>query len=218
MVSQDDSLVTIIGSAFFQPIADLIFALKSLPEGQNEVQVSSAQNGYSCSICVLAVITLESYVMRSRYVNKEARTIDRKTCVEFIKSLYPDFDRIEELREIFVLRDIIAHNHLWNINFAWDEEVGMKFLGALKDPSSGDTKYNNCVNMDTLKTKKLELNVNPIKIGKPEVATVIKEVWNALIFLENKNRNQCYVSHLPIKKGKEFFEVSELFGNIGTYI
>jgi hypothetical protein len=65
-ITANDSGVTIIGAAFFQPIADLIFLLKVLPEGVNEIQVGSRQNGYSCSICVLAVIALESYVMRTR--------------------------------------------------------------------------------------------------------------------------------------------------------
>jgi hypothetical protein len=195
-----------------------MLALQGLRRGESEVQTGSPENGYSCSICVLGVIALESFIMRARYVNKADHPIDRKSCVEFLKSLYPDFDRVEELREIFVLRDIIAHNHLWKIDFAWDEEWGMKFLVASKDPASGDQKYKSCVNMDTLKTTKLRLNVNPIKIGKPEVVRVIEEVWNTLTFLENKDRSQCNVSDRPVRKGNEFLLAKELFGNIRSHV
>ena len=189
-MSKTDSLVTIIGNAFFQPIADLIFSLKLLPNSEaNSVKVGDRQNGYSCSICLLSVIVIESFIMRSRYINKGKQLIDRRSCVDYLKSMYPAFDRVEEVREIFVLRDVIAHNHLWDIDFAWDEEVGMKLINAVKDTESGDSKHKNCVNKTTLKTEKLGLNVNPILIGKSEVVKTIEEMWKTLDYLEKKNKN-----------------------------
>ena len=35
--------------------------------------------------------------------------------LDFLRELYPQFPNIDEVTEAFVLRDIMAHNHLWEI-------------------------------------------------------------------------------------------------------
>jgi len=218
METSQDSLVTIFGGALFDPIADLIFKLKEFPEPPgNEVQTPSIINGYACAICLLTVAALESYVMRVRHINKNIYPIDRSTCSDFLSSLYPDFTQKDVLTEIFILRDIITHNHLWNIDFTWDEEIGMRLDSATLDPNSGDKKYKDFVDKNSLKTKNLKLSVIPIKIGKNEVITVLSEVGKVLSFLENKNPT-CAISHCRTKKGDDLVSISDLFSDAKKYI
>jgi hypothetical protein len=198
--SPEYQLVTIIGSDYFEPIADLLDKLLSLStQDPNEVKASNREVGYSASVIVLLVLLLESYAMRVRYINRTTIPIKKTPVHQYLKSLYSDFDMTHEVKEVFIVRDVIAHNHLWEIEFTWEDESEMKLLKAEKEASSGDDKYRDHVDVSSRKTTTLGLNVVPVKIGKRDVYEVFQTVWKTLLFLENKDRNQCYVSHLYVK-------------------
>ena len=210
MIESPDQLVTIIGSSYFQPITDLLARLMSQPKSaSSEVQTSSHENGYCASLVLLLVAMLESYVMRVRYINRDRLPIKRISVVEYLRQLYSDYQRENELIEIFVVRDVIAHNHLWEIDFAWSEDSVMTFLQAEKESTAGDKKYKKVVN-EQKRTNALELNILPTKVDRTDVFKVFDIVWETLIFLESKNRNQCYVSHLYIR----FNGQTRLFGEL----
>ena len=199
----NDSLVTIVGSSYFEPISALLEKLEKHDKGNStEVQSGYYVNGFSASICLLAVVCLESYVMRVRYINEaNQKQIDKASVASYLKLLYPDFPYEEELLEIHILRDVIAHNHLWEVSYSWEDDD--MNLQSINKRSSGDGKYKQRVDDCNNITKILGLNVNPVKVGSDDVKKVLKVVWQVLLFLERKNRNQCYVSHLSaMHKGK----------------
>ncbi len=215
MDDQKSQMVSIIGSSYFEPIGDLIDKLTSRNQpGPNEVQAGYFENGYATSIVLLLVAMFESYVMRSRYINRENQPITRSTVVSYLEKVCPQIDSFVEIIEIFILRDLIFHNHLWEIDFSWQEEPAMVMHGAQKDPASGDNKYERFVDQTSRKTKKLELNAVPIKVDRTDVFKVFSQLWNALICLENQNRNQCYVSHLRIKFRGEITLFSDLIETV----
>ncbi len=188
-----DDLVTIIGASYFVPICTLLEKLEKFEEQKSDVQSGFYVNGFAASICLLAVACLESYVMRVRFVHKaNQQDIDRTPVVSYLCKLYPHFPYNDQLIEIYILRDIIVHNHLWEFGFVWEEE-GMSITSAMKR-STGDSKYRNNVDESSRKTKVLGLTVNPIKVGKREVEQVLQTMWRVLLFLETEDRNQCYVS------------------------
>lgn len=200
----DDSLVTIVGSSYFEPISALLERLEKYDKGSsNEVQAGYYVNGFASAICILAVVCLESYVMRVRYMNKATqKEIDKVSVPVYLRRLYQDFPFEDELSEIHIVRDALAHNHLWEVSYSWDDEKAM-ILRSVNKWSSGDDKYQRYVDPNTNLTKKLRLNVSPIKIGRSDAISVLQTMWKILIFLEGKNRNQCYVSHLhAVHKGK----------------
>ena len=210
MIESPDQLVTIVGSSYFQPISDLLSRLMGQQKpGSNEVQTSSHENGYCASLVLPLVTMLESYVMRVRYINRDRFPIKRIPVADYLPQLYPDYQRSNELTEIFVVRDVIAHNHLWEIDFAWSEESVMTLLQAEKESTAGDEKYKKVVNKQ-LRTNALDLNILPTKVDRTDVFKVFDIVWETLIFLESKNRNQCYVSHLYVR----FNGQTKLFGEL----
>jgi len=209
----NDSLVTIVGSSYFEPISVLLEKLNKYDKGSsNEVQAGYIVNGFASSICLLAVVCLESYVMRVRYINKANQNeVDKVSVPVYLKTLYQDFPFENELFEIHILRDTLAHNHLWEVSYSWDDEKDM-VLHAVNKWSSGNKKYKQYVDTKTNVTKNLGLNVNPIKVGPTDVNSVLQTVWKVLIFLENKNRNQCYVSHLHFKHKGKLMKFGEIVG------
>lgn len=130
---------------------------------------------------------------------------------KYLKSLYADFPFEAELNEVFILRDVLAHNHLLEINFSWDNEKGMNFHSANRY-SSGDYKFKNYVDISNNTTKTLGLNVIPIKVCGSDVKKVLQTTWKILLFLENKNRNQCYVSHLHTRHKGKYKHFGEIIG------
>jgi hypothetical protein len=71
--------------------------------------------------------------MRVRYINRDRLPIKRISVVDYLLQLYPDYQRRNELIEVFVVRDVIAHNHLWEIDFSWTEESEMTLLQPRKN-------------------------------------------------------------------------------------
>jgi len=198
-------IVTIIGSSYFEAISALLEKLeRHESRASSGFQAGYYENGFAASICILSVVALESYVMRARYINNaEGRDLDRMAVSDYLKRIYQDFPYGDEIKEVFVVRDLLAHNHLWEVELELHEAEGMKEKN-IKRRSSGDKKYVFCVENDTAKTKVLGLNANPIKVDAEDARTTLKVMWRTLLFLEEKNRNQCYVSHLHVThKGRQ---------------
>ena len=182
-----EKLVTIVGSSYFEPISVLLEEIEKYDKGNNnEVQAGYFVNGFASSICLISVVCLESYVMRVRYINKATQPeIDKMSVPAYLKSLYLGFPYEDELYEVYILRDILVHNHLWEIFFSWDDEKGMVHSSSNRR-SSGDTKYRKHVDLKTNKTKKLGLNISPIKVGALDVKAVTQAVWNILLFFRKQ--------------------------------
>lgn len=114
-----DDLITIIGDSYFEPILALLEQLEKFEEQtNNEVQSGFFINGYSASICLLAVACLESYTMRVRYVMKATQDeIDKVPVVKYLPKIFPNSPYTFELIEIYIVRGVVTHNHLWEIDF-----------------------------------------------------------------------------------------------------
>ena len=82
------------------------------------------------------------------------------------------------LEEMFILRDVIVHNHIYKIKCAIDENNG-----ALKSyrqeilPGYGDGKFKGNINSRTKLTKLLRFNIQPTKIG-------FEDIFKALIIFD----------------------------------
>lgn len=203
-----NEIVTIIGSSYFEPISLLLERLRDSYENNNSVGVK--QNGYAASACLLSVVCLESYVMRCRYINSASGDDLKSTPVnKYIKKLYCDFPHFDKTTELFVIRDVLAHNHLLNLPISRNNEGEFKIEETVRI-STGDKKFSDSVHLEKEQTKILGINTNPINIGYKDASIVLKAVWEILLFLENKDKNQCYVSHLWVKhKGTQI-----LFGKL----
>lgn len=210
-----DQLISIVGTAYFQPIADLLNQLMSHPYGEpNDIQTGRKENGYSSSICILSVVCFESFLMRVRYINRAHQVSKTKNPLDFLKPPYSDFQFFNELVETYVLRDVLVHSHLWQVDYSWNDESPMNLINAVRDSISGDKKYKNCVDPQKLETKLLRLNILPVRVNRQDVSKVLSTVWNGLLFLESKSREQCYVSDQYIKRNNQMVKFAELVSEL----
>ena len=134
--------------------------------------------------------------------------------MDFFKSLYPNFKLFDQLIEAYVLRDVLVHNHLWEVDFTWNDKSSMILINAVLDSISGDKKYRNCVDLEKRETKLLKLNILPVRVNRQDVRKVLSIVWKGLLFLESKDRNQCYVSDHCVKRNQKMVKFADLVSEL----
>src|SRR3990172_8094 len=98
--------VSLIGNDLVQPLADLLDRLLSLPRPTEGQSAHGDERGYSISICLLAAVVVESFVMRARYLHETEEAAKERSLHKFLAMEYPDFELSTELIEVFILRDV----------------------------------------------------------------------------------------------------------------
>lgn len=181
--------LTILGPRLIQPMADILEKLLSFPRSENKQKLTPDESGYSVLICLLTAVIVESFVMRVRYLNYSEETESVRSLHKFLDEKYPMFDLTQELIEIFILRDVIAHNHIWEITSSGDSNIWLETQMKNMHPLTSnrkDKKYNNAVNIKSARTKISKLHVIPTQINITDVSKVLRIARDTLIFLEEQ--------------------------------
>jgi hypothetical protein len=202
--------VSILGAGYFQPVADLVSQmLKHSMAKRNAVRAAYYDNIYSASVILLLVAALESYATRLRYFKGPPPPEVRLTVAKYIEHVFSDFPFSKALTEVFVLRDVLFHNHLWVLESSWRPT---KLHSATLVPHREDKKYLAVVNQRSRRTKNLRLHIVPTRVDRRDALKVIDTVMEVLLFIEGKNRNFCYVSHQNVvfkKRNRPFSDVRD---------
>lgn len=195
-------IVTVIGANYAEEIVpDLLeksFGTYCKRDfSKRNFQVSVHENTYSTSGIVLTVLSIEAYRNRIYYLEK--RKISKNVARD-ISSLFfdkdnsfskQDFEAI--LNEIFVIRDVIVHNHIYEVEVVSDENWDMlSHSQELLEGYGDDQKYKNFVNNRTRKTRNLGLNVQPGKIGFEDLFKVLI-IFDTFIGISTKLFSNGYV-------------------------
>ena len=110
-------IITVIGTSYCQPIADLISRLLSRERVPTDTaSAGHFENGYSVSIAILLVALLESYVARIRYLRAAELSARGKNVPDLLLLLFPGLPNHDALVEVFLLRNVILHNHIWELD------------------------------------------------------------------------------------------------------
>ncbi len=181
--------ISVIGTAYLEPIITLLKNFNSFPHNRvNPVQSSSTENGYSSSVILLSVIFLESMLGRVGYFDSNFKK--RKfNALEYFKSIDKEEEYTSKLIEVFVIRDIIAHNHIWESTVDWNREGLYHATEPKKLDNYGDYKFNDVVDLKSRKTKELDINVFPTRIYYEDVRIVLKTIVDILKFIERLKGN-----------------------------
>jgi hypothetical protein len=194
------NLVTIIGEAYFQPIADLVDGwLLRKPPAPNRVQSGVYEHGYAAAVVLLLVAMLESYVSRLRFLQGAKVSPTARSAIEVILSIYPRLRHRKALKDVYVLRDVLIHNHLLEIDWDLGGSPPMVLRKATKHLAYGDPKYVRRVNPAKLRTKALGLSVNPIRVDRRDVLKIFDTIWKTLIEFEQTNPNRFAVSYQRVR-------------------
>lgn len=206
--------VPVIGNNFVWPIATLIAALNRMPSvGPNEVQASILENGHAASAIILMVVLTESAIGRAQYVDG----IEPATQpLVYMKERHPAYLSQHRLSELFVIRDIIAHNHLWDAAYETDDQGIMRLLEANLREGFGDRKFRSAVNLELRTTRALGLNAFPTRICFDDVKIVLAEVLRVLEYLESLNDRYLQISGFPVEFEGKHMDLRGVLGEISS--
>lgn len=74
-----------------------------------------------------------------------------------------------------MLRDIIAHDHIWTAAVRWDDNSGIALDSIEKLAPYGDQKFNRVVDLKTRLTRRLHLDAFPNRIHRATAVVVLKK-------------------------------------------
>ena len=139
----EQEYITVIGKNLLIPMTKLLESLKlSGVRSVNEVQTSVFENGYASAIILLAIVLLESILNRTRYIMDSIPKGRRSNVLTFFQKSFPDSGLYNKMVELFVVRDVIAHNHIWDAKIKWDkEDYSLKLVSASLSNGYGDSKF-----------------------------------------------------------------------------
>ncbi|MFH2036454.1 MAG: hypothetical protein ABIJ45_08630 [Candidatus Zixiibacteriota bacterium] len=211
-----EKYLPIIGSNYFYPILYLLEQVNGKYSNKiNSVQVSPLENGYAVAIITLTVFCLESYLIRSRQImidfNKYEKPLRKEHVIDFFKNGFKNEILLLELTELIIIRDVIAHNHIWDVDIDWTTN-GLEFANEPKHlgrPLFGDKKFETNLNVLERKTRELKLNIFPTKIGTLDAIKVIKSMYKILKLIEDTDCNFCCISNIPVFFNGESMQFGE---------
>lgn len=206
-----DDLITIVGTGYFQPISDLIENLfKSNAPAPHAMGTSCRENGYSASLVVLLVALLESFVSRIKFLRID-EIVSGSTVPDLLEKLFVDLPNKDLLEEVFLLRNIVIHNHVWHIDLSDIESNGAPTLATPKDLKFQTNKnYDPIIDLVTRRTRKLHLNASPSAVDRSDVGQVFEVVWSTLLFLNKRNFGHTPLAGQTVRFRGRF----EQFGNL----
>ena len=205
-------VITVVGSAYFQPIADLIETLLSRPApAAYPAGTSGRENGYSASIIVLLVALLESYTARLRFTRNGDLETAGKATPELLAEYFPDLPKREELVEVFLLRNLVVHNHIWHLDVSDFEAAGACTLATPKELGFQTNKhYDAVVDVAGRRTRKLGLHASPTSVDRSDAKVVFEVVWNTLTFMKSKSVSDTPLAVCKVGYAGKFRQFDEL--------
>ena len=112
--------LSILGSRFQQPIADLIVRLIARPYSKpDRLGSSHYEGGYSASGIILLAAMIESLIQRDRYFHKQSSPSAKPStnAPEYLKTTL-GYRRHAQVKELFEVRNALAHNHVWEVHYS----------------------------------------------------------------------------------------------------
>ena len=123
------------------------------------------------------------------------------------------------MKEVYVLRDVLIHSHLWEIDYQYGGSHSMVLKRPTMSRASGDNKYHARVNPMTHRTKALRASALPTRINRTDVRKVFETVWKTLLRFERVYPNRFAISNQHVRfRGKHmrFDELRNLLNTTGV--
>ena len=163
----------------------------------------------------------ESYVSRLRFLqdaNGRPVPADMRNATEVVHHVFPRLRHMKALEAVYVVRDLLIHNHLWKISYHYGGSQSIALKDAKKSPASGNKKYPVRVNSVTHRTRTLCLSALPTRVNRTDARKVFDTVWKTLIEFERANPDRFAISNQHVRfRGNRipFHELRNLLNTAG---
>ena len=129
---------------------------------------------------------------RLRFV-RHNEIVSSRSVPDLLAHLFPDLPNKEELVEVFLLRNIVIHNHVWHLDTSNPESEARTIQSPLDLGFDVNRYYRSIVDSETRRTKRLGFPVDPSAVDRYDVKRVFEIVWVTLSLMNRKD-----FSHTPL--------------------
>ncbi len=160
-------------------------------------QVSSWEQWYGGAGVALTVSAIEANRNRFFYMKLKDKTPSRDVCQDIVGVLshlneFPANTLVALISEVFTVRNVILHSHIYEIDAEFTlADWEMIDLKRTKLAGYGNSKFENLVDSNSLKTKLLGMNVLPARIGFEELFTALL-VFDLIVGIIQKIHGKGY--------------------------
>ncbi len=183
-----ERIISIIDPQLYQPIADLVARLLARPYRQpDRVGSNYYEAGYSAAAILLLAAVIESLVQRDRYFFLKAypKAKQSTSVTDYLKTTLR-YRRHVQVKELFDVRNSVAHNHVWEIEFTTPPEGGRRHRGSAIVAGTHRLASLPPRNAKVPRTKVLRLNLQPSRLDRTDLGKVLSAGLHLLDFLSRK--------------------------------
>ena len=94
-----------------------------------------------------------------------------------------------------MLRDALAHDHIWRTRIGWGEQGEFLVAPGRLDRKSGSGAFRRITKSVARTSKTLRLNLSPTTVWRRDVYTVLNVVLGALAWTPLGRRQVCSIAH-----------------------
>lgn len=209
-------VISVVASSYMQPIAALLDNLLKNPiSGKGPAGTSMHENGYSAASVVLLVALLESYTARLRFKRHSEGIDGNVSTPELLGKYFPSLPNKDELIEVFLIRNVLAHNHIWHMDVLNFDVAGASTISTPKDLGFQPNKhYEQVVNVASRSTRLLGLNIIPTSVDLTDVRKVFDVTWRTLKFMNAQNFDHTPLAGSTVRFRGEWWEFGDIISEI----
>jgi hypothetical protein len=192
--------IFIMGEGLAWPLPILVAALDPFsPAGGDGDFTSVIEYGYAAAIILVSTSLLEHGVNSSWAASGRARGPNRKA-IDFVREELPGTDHYDRQREVFAIRDAVAHGHLWEEEISRAPGSPIERHGGELLPGYGNARFRDVIRNDGA-SRLLGLNLRTSNIRRADALSVLRECVRTLKALEAKDDRYFAVSGISVVAG-----------------
>lgn len=206
-----EMIISVVAPHLQQPIADFVSKLiaRGFQPG-DRVSANFYENGYSAAAILLLAAMIESMLQRDRYFLQQSRPGLRmnENSSNYLKEMLR-YRRHSHIRELFDLRNALAHNHMWEVEYALPSVGGRVHRQSKLVPGSHHLKGLPSPNVKIPRTPAMKFNLLPARVDRTDLVKALSVCNDALTYLYKKGQRPvefldkiviCGGQRLPFRK------------------
>lgn len=188
--SQSETVISVVAPHLQQPVSDLVAKLIAIGFRRGDrVSADFYENGYSASAILLIAAMMESMLQRDRYFLQKSKPrlkLKDESAAYFKECL--GYRRHQRVREFFDLRNSLAHNHIWEINFRVPDAGYRTHRTSTLLPGSHRLKNAPGPNARIPRTSLVKFNILPARVDRTDLIKAFDVFNHAMEHLHKKEQ------------------------------
>ncbi|MBX3306269.1 MAG: hypothetical protein KF751_09510 [Nitrospira sp.] len=216
--TQTNTDISVVAPHMQQPVAD--FVVKLVARGHragDRISANFYENGYSAAAIVLIAAMIESMLQRDRYFLLQAEPNMQVSgdSAQYLKKMLR-YRRHSHVRELFDLRNALAHNHMWEVEYTLSAAGGRTHRQSRLIPGSHQLKTLPSQNARIPRTRVVKFNLLPARVDRTDLVKALDVCNHALAHLHKKEQRPVRFLDNTIVCGKQripFKQLAEVLRN-----